>query len=189
MTNEILNNAQYNRHDEFFTQYDDVEKELQHYTKHFANKIVYLNCDNPTTSNFWRYFYCSFNHLKLKKLIATYYETTGKPSYAFIYQGGRNNTMPFDQGIKQVPLTGNGDFRSSECISYLKQADIVVTNPPFSFLCLNLTRFGLVVLPTRPVFFASLMNTRNGTKKKLKSVAMVITMPKCLQSVCLPICH
>lgn len=132
MANANLNHAKMAKNDEFYTQKEDIENELQHYTKHFAGKVVYLNCDDPTTSEFWRYFYRSFGYLKLKKLIATHYKMDGQPSYALIYQGDSDDAENFDEKVKKVPLKGNGDFRSDECIAYLKQSDIVVTNPMFS---------------------------------------------------------
>lgn len=127
-----LTMAKMQKNDEFYTQSSDIEEELRHYTKHFKDKIVYCNCDDPTESNFWHYFYRSFGYLGLKKLISTHYEMNGSSSYALIYEGGHDNAENFNEGVTKVPLKGNGDFRSDECIEYLKQADIVVTNPPFS---------------------------------------------------------
>lgn len=121
---DILARAKYNKHDEFYTLYKDVEKELSYYTNHFKDKIVYCNCDNPKYSNFWKYFYNNFNRLHLKKLIATYYNPNGN-AYAWEYEGN-------GETISVTPLLGNGDFASDDCINYLKQADVVVTNPPFS---------------------------------------------------------
>lgn len=132
MTNSHLQAAKNAKNDEFYTQISDIEEELRHYTKHFKGKVVYCNCDDPTKSNFWRYFYRYFGYLGLKKLISTHYEMDGEPSYALIYEGGHDNAENFDEDVTKVPLKGNGDFRSDECIAYLKQADIVVTNPPFS---------------------------------------------------------
>lgn len=132
MTNRHLQAAKNAKNDEFYTQIEDIEEELRHYTKYFKDKVVYCNCDDPTKSNFWRYFYRRFGFLGLRKLISTHYEMDNKPSYALIYEGGHDNAENFDEGTTKVPLKGNGDFRSDECIAYLKQADIVVTNPPFS---------------------------------------------------------
>lgn len=123
-TKATLDLAKYNKKDEFYTLYKDIEKELSYYTKHFKNKIVYCNCDNPKYSNFWKYFYNNFKRLHLKKLIATYYNPNGNVC-AWEYEGN-------DKTLSVTPLLGNGDFASDECIKYLKQADIVVTNPPFS---------------------------------------------------------
>lgn len=132
MTNKNLNAAKKAKNDEFYTSMEDIEKELKHYTKHFKGKVVYCNCDNPTWSNFWRYFYRHFSHLGLKKLISTHYELDGSSSYAAVYEGGHDNAENFAEGVTKVPLKGNGDFRSDECIDLLKQSDMVVTNPPFS---------------------------------------------------------
>ena len=132
MTNKTLNVAKKAKNDEFYTRLEDIEKELKHYTKHFKGKVVYCNCDDPTWSNFWRYFYQSFGYLGLKKLISTHYEMDGSSSYAAVYEGGHDNADEFTEGVTKIPLKGNGDFRSDECIEYLKQSDIVVTNPAFS---------------------------------------------------------
>ena len=120
--NTNLFNANKLKNDEFYTRYEDIENELQHYTKHFENKIVFCNCDDPKRSNFWKYFKDNFNNLNLKKLVCTHYEKT-KNSYKLEYDGV--NTI-------KIQLLGNGDFRSDECIEMLKDIDIVVTNPPFS---------------------------------------------------------
>ena len=131
MTNRHLHAAKEAQNDEFYTHLEDIEEELGHYTKQFKDKVVYCNCDDPKQSNFWRYFYRRFGFLGLRKLISTHYEMD-KPSYAFIYEGGHDSAENFDEGVTKVSLKGNGDFRSDECIAYLKQADIVVTNPAFS---------------------------------------------------------
>lgn len=132
MAKASLVHAQKAKNDEFYTQSSDIEEELRHYTKHFKDKVVYCNCDDPTWSNFWHYFYRSFGYLGLKKLISTHYEMDGSSSYALIYEGGHDNADDFNEGVTKVPLKGDGDFRSDECIEYLKESDIVVTNPPFS---------------------------------------------------------
>ena len=75
-----LNNAKVNKNDEFYTQLPDIEKELLNYKDYFRDKVIFCNCDDPEESNFWKYFEMNFNHLGLKKLIATHYETE-KPSY------------------------------------------------------------------------------------------------------------
>ena len=128
MQNKNLINAKKNKNDEFFTQLPDIENELRHYQNHFKNKVVFCNCDDPSFSNFWKYFHHNFNFLKLKKLISTHYSKEGS-SYKMEYSGG--NDSDCDVGIK-TPLIENGDFRSQECIELLKKSDIVVTNPPFS---------------------------------------------------------
>jgi hypothetical protein len=123
-TKAALDLAKYNKKDEFYTLYKDIDNELSLYTNCFKGKIVYCNCDNPKCSNFWKYFYNNFKRLHLKKLIATYYNPNGS-ACAWEYEGS-------DKPLSVTPLLGNGDFASDECIEYLKQADIVVTNPPFS---------------------------------------------------------
>ncbi len=99
-----------------------------HYKQHFKDKIVLCNCDDPTWSAFWKYFHLNFSALGLKKLISTHYDKT-EPTYKMEYEGGDDNNI--EVGVK-TPLEGNGDFRNQECIELLKEADIVVTNPPFS---------------------------------------------------------
>ncbi len=116
----ILDNAKANKKDEFYTQMIDIEKEMIHYTKHFRDKIIYCNCDNPEMSNFWKYFYNNFHELGLRELFATFY---GEGASFYRYDG---------VNIIVMPLQGNGDFRSEECVRILEQSDVVVTNPPFS---------------------------------------------------------
>ena len=130
--NSSLTRAKNAKRDEFYTESVDIENELKFYKPHFRGKVVYCNSDDPTTSNFWRYFYRSFAYLGLKKLISTHYNMDGSSSYALIYEGGHDNADNFDEGVIKVPLNGDGDFRSDECIEYLKQSDVVVTNPAFS---------------------------------------------------------
>ena len=120
--NSNLHNAKKAKNDEFYTQLTDIEKELKHYKPHFEGKTVFLNCDDPESSNFWEYFKLNFEHLKLKKLIATHYDAT-QPTYKLEMTR---------EGVVKTPLIGNGDFRNAECIELLKESDIVVTNPPFS---------------------------------------------------------
>lgn len=128
MANENLHRAKEAKNDEFYTQLSDVAEELRHYKEHFKGKVVFCNCDDPTSSAFWKYFHLNYEHLGLKKLIATHYDKE-KPTYKMEYEGGDDNDIEI--GIK-TPLEGNGDFRNQECIDLLKEADIVVTNPPFS---------------------------------------------------------
>ena len=130
--NSNLTRAKNAKNDEFYTGLVDIENELKYYRAHFENKVVYCNCDDPTSSNFWRYFYRSFDFLGLKKLISTHFNMDGSPSYALIYEGEYDNAATFDEGVTKVPFQGDGDFRSDECVEYLKQSDIVVTNEPFS---------------------------------------------------------
>lgn len=127
-TNKNLHNARNAKNDEFYTQLTDVAKELMHYKHHFKDKIVFCNCDNPTWSAFWKYFHLNFSALGLKKLISTHYDKT-ESTYKMEYTGGNDNDI--EVGVK-TPLEGNGDFCNQECLDLLDEADIVVTNPPFS---------------------------------------------------------
>lgn len=130
--NENLHKAKSAKNDEFYTQLSDIEKEMVHYKQHFNGKTVYCNCDDARESNFFKYFSKNFEFLGLKKLITTGYKADGK-GVALIYEGDKNgNRNPDSEEITIRPLQGNGDFRSEECIEFLKEADIVVTNPPFS---------------------------------------------------------
>lgn len=113
------------KNDEFYTQFEDINEELKHYKEHFFNKIVFCNCDDPEYSNFYQYFKRKFAFLGLKKLITTHFEET-KPSYKLVITEYSENDPP------RETLVQNGDFRSPECIEFLKEADIVCTNPPFS---------------------------------------------------------
>ena len=126
--NANLHKAKDAKNDEFYTQLTDVSKEMMHYKQHFKNKIVFCNCDDPTWSAFWKYFHLNFSVLGLKKLISTHYDKNN-PTYKMEYTGGDDNDI--EVGIK-TPLEGNGDFRNQECLDLLDEADIVVTNPPFS---------------------------------------------------------
>ena len=179
--NIVLGAAKTAKKDEFYTQLTDIEKEVRHYRKHFKDKIVLCNCDDPFESNFFRYFVLNFNKLGLKKLIATCYSTSPIRGKQFDYRVDLDGQMSFfiedtqkrtmfagdksepnkkpykatvttvydktgDGGIDMLDiaklfesgentleeLAGDGDFRSEECIEILKEADIVVTNPPFS---------------------------------------------------------
>lgn len=126
--NSNLHAAKAAKNDEFYTQLTDIEKELAHYKEHFRGGIVLCNCDDPTYSNFWRYFHLNFGFLGLRKLISTHYDPE-KPTYKLEYTGGDDGNI--EAGV-MTPLKQNGDFRSEECIALLKEADIVVTNEPFS---------------------------------------------------------
>lgn len=158
--NKNLHSARTAKTDEFYTQLVDIEKELKHYKDQFRGKVIYCNCDDPYESNFFKYFASNFNALGLKKLITTSY--SGSPivggQLPLFQVAGSKGKQPFKIEIKEVPdidkdgainlddvkyllkhdkniatpLKGSGDFRSDECIELLKQADIVVTNPPFS---------------------------------------------------------
>ena len=162
MARKDLAQAKDAKKDEFYTQLDDIAKELKFYKPYFKDKVVFCNCDDPYESNFFKYFALNFNALGLRKLIATCYngspvsgnellldfgETVDDPKkIAYKVEisegtdvngdGAINLTdiqylMQNDKNVISI-LQGNGDFRSPECVELLKQADIVVTNPPFS---------------------------------------------------------
>jgi hypothetical protein len=140
--NSKLSEAKKAKKDEFYTQLSDIENELKHYKKHFKDKVVYCNCDDPRVSNFFHYFSYNFEKLGLKKLIATCYknqdmdlfsQNNSEQAIYLEYTGDKNgNNIPDPNEIGIKKLKGDGDFRSAECVELLKQADIVVTNPPFS---------------------------------------------------------
>ncbi len=140
--NRNLGDARKAKEDEFYTQLTDIERELRHYKSHFKNKVVYCSCDDPRVSNFFHYFSYNFEKLRLKKLIATCYKSQRPDLFSrndseeaiyLEYDGdSSNNNVPDPEDIAVQPLKGDGDFRSAESIELLKQADIVVTNPPFS---------------------------------------------------------
>ena len=132
MANTSLSNAKRAKNDEFYTQLSDIENELKHYKNHFAGKVVYCNCDDARKSNFFRFFQKKFKDYGLKKLVTTSYNEDGHGS-VLVYEGDTNGNGKLDDNeVKVSELKGNGDFRSEECIELLKEADIVVTNPPFS---------------------------------------------------------
>lgn len=132
MANANLTNAKKAKNDEFYTQLTDIEKEMRHYKDFFKGKVVYCNCDDARESNFFKYFSLNFEHLGLKKLISTGFKADGK-GVVLIYEGDKNgNRIVDDSEIIVNELEGNGDFRSAECIEFLKECDVVVTNPPFS---------------------------------------------------------
>ncbi|MEK7722601.1 MAG: adenine-specific methyltransferase EcoRI family protein [Elusimicrobiota bacterium] len=160
--NQNLHKASQAKKDEFYTQLTDIEKELKHYKSQFRGKVVYCNCDDPFESHFFKYFAINFNALKLKKLITTSYikspivgdqlplfeveglKPAGKEPFKIeitkvpdMDDDGAINLTDVEYLLKHnkntaTPLRGNGDFRSDECIELLKEADIIVTNPPFS---------------------------------------------------------
>ncbi len=140
--NNNLHQAKNAKKDEFYTQLSDIENELKHYQHHFKDKIIYCNCDDPEISNFFHYFSYNFEKLGLKKLITTCYknqerdlfsQNDSKHAIYLEYNGDKNrNNIPDPEEIGIKYLKGDGDFRSEESIELLKQADIVVTNPPFS---------------------------------------------------------
>lgn len=161
MANKNLNAAKVAKKDEFYTQMTDIERELQHYWKHFKDKVVFCNCDDPYESNFFKYFALRFNQLGLKKLICTCYNGSPIQGNELLLDFGEEDEKPrkpaYKVEITEVcDMNGDGavdlsdvrillqnnkntrselktcDFRDPECIELLKQADIVVTNPPFS---------------------------------------------------------
>ena len=162
MANKNLNAAKTAKKDEFYTQLTDIERELQHYWAHFRDKVVLCNCDDPYESNFFKYFALRFNQLGLKKLICTCYDGSPIMGTQLMLFGldaeGEEKKVAYKVEITEVSdvngdgavdladveylikndknilscLRGNGDFRTKECIELLKEADIVVTNPPFS---------------------------------------------------------
>lgn len=140
--NTALSKANKQKNDEFYTQLTDIEKELRHYKDHLKGKVIFCNCDDPRVSNFFHYFSYNFEKLGLNKLITTCYKNqdmdlfsqnnTEKAIY-LDYEGDKNgNHVPDLEEIGVNYLQGDGDFRGQESIELLKQADIVVTNPPFS---------------------------------------------------------
>jgi hypothetical protein len=130
------------KQDEFYTQLSDIEKELHHYASHFKGKTVLCNCDDPRVSNFFHYFSYNFEKLGLQRLITTCYKSRQPDLFSkndsekgiyLEYKGDKKgNRVPDPAEIGIHVLEGDGDFRSEECIGLLKQADVVVTNPPFS---------------------------------------------------------
>ena len=133
--NKNLNEAKKNKNDEFYTRLTDIEKEVHRYKDQLKDKVVYLNCDEPEWSNFFRFFASNFAFFELRKLIATHYRDDA-PSYKLeLTQALTQKTYgTFEEDKEQfkTPLAQNGDFRSPECVELLKEADVVVTNPPFS---------------------------------------------------------
>ncbi len=161
MANKNLNAAKTAKKDEFYTQLTDIERELQHYWPHFRDKVVLCNCDDPYESNFFKYFALRFNQLGLKKLICTCYNGSPVQGNELMLDFGDFTEEPkkiaFKVEITEVKdmngdgavdlsdvqyllqndrnvlsILKTGDFRDPECIELLKEADIVVTNPPFS---------------------------------------------------------
>ena len=139
MNHSLLTDAKKNKRDEFYTQLKDIDSELQYYSKHFYNKVVYCNCDDPRISNFFKYFSANFSRLGLKKLISACYKKQNTdlfemsdPEKAFYLECDNEeiDLSRIDKNIKY--FKEDGDFRSVESIKLLKQSDIVVTNPPFS---------------------------------------------------------
>ena len=140
--NSNLIHAKKAKNDEFYTQLSDIENELRHYKAAFRGKTILCNCDDPRVSNFTRYFLYNFDNLGLKRLISTCYRNSQPDLFS---DGNEDRACYLDfhgeiqvrseadiQSLDFRPLEDDGDFRSAECIEFLKQADIVCTNPPFS---------------------------------------------------------
>ncbi len=134
--NKHLHKANAAKKDEFYTQLTDIENELKHYIDQFHGKVVFCNCDDPQESNFVKYFSRNFQHLGLKKLIATHFKDANlfahEPPYKLEYTGTKKGGRMPDPNDFITEMIGTGDFRSEESIKLLKEADIVITNPPFS---------------------------------------------------------
>ena len=138
--NSNLHDSSRNKQDEFYTNLQLIEDELKHYRAHFKGKRVLCNCDDPYESNFFKYFAMSFNALGLRKLITTCYAGSPVVQTELDFWGTPNENPAFDKRRNAIrfdvtevrDLNGDGDFRSLECIAALKEADVVVTNPPFS---------------------------------------------------------
>lgn len=142
-SNTNLHQALKQKKDEFYTQLCDIENELCHYREHFKGKTVLCNCDDPRVSNFSVYFVLNFKALGLKRLITTCYKNN-EPDIFSLNECERAVYAVYDgtpecnsiEDAKQIPYKefeySDGDFRSAECVELLNQADIVVTNPPFS---------------------------------------------------------
>lgn len=162
MANTNLANAKNAKNDEFYTQYADIQKEINAYLDYnpdvFRNKTVLLPCDDPEWSNFTKFFAQKFQTFGLKKLISTSYAPESK-KYKYGYQPSlfETNDPQFDEGKTQTHgkifvlerdksgdgridyqdiewsyLEGDGDFRSKEVCKLRDEADIIITNPPFS---------------------------------------------------------
>jgi len=137
-----LTNARSSKQDEFYTQLKDIESELKHYKNHFKDKVVFCNCDDPRSSNFFKYFSHEYENLGLKKIITACYKNqetellnNKKTQNGFFseYIGEKGEKSISNTGeIEISEFKGDGDFRSTESMKLLKQTDIVVSNPPFS---------------------------------------------------------
>jgi len=184
--------AQGARQDEFYTRLEDIENELRKYRRQFEDKIIFCNCDDPYESNFFKYFASNFDHLKLRKLIATSYTKSpiagqqlslydleglkpeGKQPFKIeineVPDGNKDGVITFEdvenllKHSKNVvtPLKNDGDFRSAESVSLLKESDVVVTNPPFS-----LFREFINLLTQNKKEFLIIGNTNSFTYKEI----------------------
>jgi hypothetical protein len=171
-TNSWLTAAKASKQDEFYTQLSDIENELRNFRKHFKDKVVLCNCDDPYESDFFKYFVMNFRRLGLKKLIASCYAGSPVAGQQLLFSDLEGLSAdeaeakrPYKIEITDIPdadgdgsigladvdyllrhdanvltaLEGDGDFRSPECMAHLDEADIVVTNPPFSLMIEYLT--------------------------------------------------
>ena len=129
--NKNMHKAKVAKDDEFFTLYTDVEKEVSLYSQYLKDKVIYCNCDNPYVSNFFRYFANNFKDLGIKKVIATCYNN-GKGAFKAVLEHQVEDVEKWLNSDNVTLLDGDGDFASPECLKLLDEADIVVTNPPFS---------------------------------------------------------
>ena len=153
--NATLNHAFIAKKDEFYTQYEDVAREMLKYGEQLKGKTILCNCDDPFESAFFRFFVLNFDKLGLAGLTSTCYAESPMAGREYPLDGG---TSAYKAVVKKVPddtlvrpdgsldleslfsiegnslshLSGDGDFRSEECEALLKEADIVATNPPFS---------------------------------------------------------
>lgn len=135
MANTSLDKAKKAKDNEFYTRYDDIQAELNHYRDQFRGKVVYCNCDDPAESAFSDFFKLNFDHYGLKKLICTRYVKSDLFSQAWLdpmHRVGYRIEITGKDKCEKIDLEEGGDFRSAECIELLKEADIVCTNPPFS---------------------------------------------------------
>lgn len=128
--NSDLCKAKSDKDGEFFADFAVIEQEMAYYLQYFKGKTVFCNCNDSEESNFWRYFHVNFKSLGLHRLLATTYSLSGEPAYVLDYMGGSDLNA---KACVTTELQGNGDFRSGECLELLKQADIVVSSPSFSF--------------------------------------------------------
>lgn len=165
--NKQLNDASKAKNDEFYTQLVDVENELKHYRDYFEDKVVYCNCDDPSESAFFHYFFYNFKKLKLKKLLTTCYKSKNRDLFSdnntenaiYLEYNGSNSVMPSKESIDTHYLKSDGDFRSNECINLLKEADIIVTNPPFSIISeyikqlIEYNKFFIIVAPYNAITY------------------------------------
>lgn len=132
----LLDHAKRGKNDEFYTQMVDIERELVHYKESLRGKTIFCNCDDPTSSNFFRYFTREFHSIGLRRVIAACCVnpnadlfTTFRPGYYYEYTGKGKATPTKDE---VAYFNGDGDFRSAESVALLEKSDVVITNPPFS---------------------------------------------------------